>query len=356
MKARVAVLGAVAFLVACGESHSPEATSVGHTELGPGVVVEAEEIQVSIPVEGTVVARNRAEITTRMMARVTELTADIGSRVRAGQILVRLGTEDIAASRSKAEAGVMVATAARDEAEKHAARMDALLAQDVVPQVQRDQAYLHLTQAESQLVMASASLREVETAGSYASIRAPFDGEVVGRFIDQGDVAAPGMPLLVVEEAGPREGRLAVPVEVSQSLEIGSSIRVSTLGGRVVEAPVRVVAAGADPISRTVEVRVILPADWPTGVSVTALVPTGTTRAITIPAEAVVRRGQLTGVRILTADGAGLRWIRLGRTVGEGRLEVLSGLSDGDEILLPDGDEIHLTDGGVSTNQDEAAQ
>ncbi len=106
----------------------------------------------------------------------------MGSRVRAGQILIRLGTEDIEANRSKAEAGVSVATAAREEAAKHADRMDALLAQDVVPQVQRDQAHLQLTQAESQLAMATASLREVETAGSYASIRAPFDGEVVAPF------------------------------------------------------------------------------------------------------------------------------------------------------------------------------
>lgn len=348
MKAGAAILGTVALLAACGESHTPETTHAGATEHGPGIAVEMEEIQVNTPVEGTVVAKNRAEITTRMMARVTSITADVGSRVRGGQVLLRLGTEDIAANRAKAEAAVMVAAAARDEAEKQAARMDALLAQDVVPQVQRDQAHLQLTQAESQVAMAAATLSEVETAGSYASIRAPFDGEVVSRYIDEGDVAAPGMPLLVVEEAGPREGRLAVPVGAAEGLAIGSMVRVTTLGGRSVEAPVRVVSAGADPFSKTVEVRVTLPSDWPTGVSLTALVPTGTTQAVTIPSGAVVRRGQLTGVRVVTPDGAALRWIRLGRTVGQDRVEVLSGLSAGDEILLNDGD--------VATTNHEAAQ
>jgi RND family efflux transporter MFP subunit len=338
MKASVAILGVVASLAACGESHSPEATQAGGVEHGPGIEVQVEEIQVSVPVEGTVVARNRAEITTRMMARVTELAADVGTRVRSGQVLVRLGTEDIAANRAKAEAAVMVSSAALDEAAKQADRMDALLAQDVVAQVQRDQAHLQLTQAEAQLAMAAATLREVETAGSYASIRAPFDGEVVSRFIDRGDVAAPGMPLLVVEEAGPREGKLAVPVEAAQGLRTGSTIRVRTLGGRSVDAPVRAVSAGADPMSKTVEVRVILPADWPTGVSVSALVPTGTTQAVTIPSEAVVHRGQLTGVRVVTPDGVALRWIRLGRAAGEGRVEVLSGLSAGDQIVLSDGE------------------
>jgi RND family efflux transporter MFP subunit len=301
---------------------------------GSGIAVQLEEIQLNVPVEGTVVARNRAEITTRMMARVTRLNADVGSRVGSGQVLIQLGTEDIAANRTKAEAAVTVASAARDEAEKHAERMDALLKQDVVPQVQRDQAHLQLTQAESQLAMATATLKEVETAGSYASIRAPFAGEVVSRYIDKGDVAAPGMPLLVVEEAGPREGRLAVPVDAATGLSVGSTIRVTTLGDRVSDAPVRVVAAGADPMSKTVEVRVTLPADWPTGVSLTALVPTGTTEAITIPSSAVVRRGQLTGVRVVTSSGPALRWIRLGRATSGDRVEVLSGLNEGDEIIL----------------------
>ena len=337
MKAGIALLGAAAFLAACGGSHSSETHGAGEPFQGTGLPVEIEEIQVQVPVEGTVVARNRAEITTRMMARVTELSADIGTRVRAGQVLLRLGTEDIAANRAKAEAAVMVAQAARDEAVKHADRMDVLLAQDVVAQVQRDQAHLQLTQAESQLAMATATLKEVETAGSYASIRAPFDGEVVARFIDEGDVAAPGMPLLVVEEAGPREGRLAVPVDAAAGLEVGSTVRVTTLGGRETDAPVRAVAAGADPMSKTVEVRVTLPADWPTGVSVSALVPGGTSRAVTIPSRAVVRRGQLTGVQVVTSNGTALRWIRLGRAVGEGQVEVLSGLNEGDEIVVPTG-------------------
>ena len=332
MRNGLLIVAAVALLSACGESHSPAASQA--PENVSGTPVRAEEIALQTPVEGTIVARNRAEITTRMMARVTGLRVDVGSRVRRGQVLINLGTSDIEANRAKAGAAVMVATAAREEAARHADRMDTLLAQDVVPLVQRDQAHLMLTQAESQLAMAQAALKEVETAGSYSSIRAPFDGEVVSRTIDEGDVASPGMPLLVVEEAGPREGKLAVPVSAIAGLIPGDTISVTTLGGRTVAAPVRVVAQGADPMSKTVEVRVVLPEDWPTGVSLTALVPTGSTQAITIPSGAVVRRGQLTGVRVVTSDGVALRWIRLGRTVGGGeRVEVLSGLSAGDEIV-----------------------
>lgn len=333
MRKGIMILGAAALLSACGESDAPEASQAQTP--AQGVAVEMEDVAIHVPAEGTVTARNRAEITTRMMARISDMAVDVGSRVSAGDILVRLGTEDIAANRSKAEAAVMVARAARDEAAKHANRMDTLLAQDVVPQVQRDQAHLMLTQAEAQLAMAEAALREVETAGSYSSIRAPFAGEVMGRYMDEGDVAAPGMPLLVIEEAGPREGRLSVSVDAARNLRVGDTVRVMATGGLEALAPVQSVASGADPMSRTVAVKVTLPEDWPTGVSVTALVPAGVSRAITIPSEAVVHRGQLTGVRVVTPQGVALRWIRLGRSVAGGeRVEVLSGLNAGDQIVL----------------------
>jgi len=130
------------------------------------------------------------------MARITAIRVDVGSRIRAGQVLVTLGVEDVAADRARAEAGLQSATAARDEAAKHAARMDTLYRQDVVSLVQRDQAMLGLTIAESQLASARAALDQVASAEQYAAIRAPFDGAVVSRLANPGDLAVPGMPLL----------------------------------------------------------------------------------------------------------------------------------------------------------------
>jgi len=293
--------------------------------------VTADSVETTIAVEGTVHARHRAEISTRLMARVSEVPVEIGTAVRAGQTLIRLGIEDVAANRAKAEAAVTVARAARDEAARQAARMDTLLAADVVAQVQRDQAHLGLTQAESQLAMAEATLREVETAAGYARITAPFDGVVVARSVDPGDLAAPGMPLLSLESGGAREVVLAVGPEGAAGLADGQTIEVRTRDGRSAQGTVRAIAGGADPMTRTVEVRVAVPADWETGVSVTAFVPTGTRVAVTIPRDAVVRRGQLTGVEVVSGDMRLLRWVRLGRTLGD-RVEVLSGLDAGEQI------------------------
>ena len=321
-------------LAACGVNESDLAEAEAATLVARDThVVTADSVAATVAVEGTVEARHRAEITTRMMARVSEVAVDLGSAVRAGQLLIRLGVEDVEASRAKADAAVAVARAGRDEAARQATRMDTLLAQDAVARVQRDQAHLALTQAESQMAMAEATLREVETAASYARIEAPFAGVVVSRMVDAGDVAAPGVPLLVVESAGAREAVLSVAPDVAETLDEGARVRVATRDGRTAHGAVRAIAGGADPTTRTVEVRVELPADWPTGVSVTALVPTGRRVAVTIPLAAVVRRGQLTGVHVVQGEATTLRWVRLGREMGE-RVEVLSGLQAGERIAL----------------------
>lgn len=325
--------GLIGLTAACSRPSAPPSAAPPPPA---GAVVQIEDLPATIAVEGTVAARRRAEIATRLMARIAAVPVDAGSRVRVGDVLVHLDLGDIDANRARAAAGARAAAAAKDEAARQAARMDTLLAGDVVPQAQRDAAHLGLTQAEAQLALAQAGLREVETAAGYATILAPFAGRVVSREVDEGDMASPGVTLVVLEEDGPRDGVFAVPADLAPGLRPGVRIRV-TAGDRTTDAPVRVLAAAADRATRTVELRVVLPSDWPSGTVATAMVPAGATRGIAVPEAVVVRRGQLTGVRVVTPSGVGLRWVRLGRALADSagaprRVEVLSGLDAGERI------------------------
>jgi RND family efflux transporter MFP subunit len=342
MRHLVSLLG-LAAAAACGDAELSRASAtVADTATVESMIVESTVLDAVVPVDGSVTAREEAVLSTRLMAQITSIEVEIGDRVRRGQVLVRLGTDDVSANRRRAEASLLVAGAARDEAARHAARMDTLLAQDAVALVQRDQARLALVQAESQVVLAEAAVQEVDATARYSVLEAPFDGTVVSRAARVGDLASPGRPLLTVAAHGPREVVLGVPVEAARGLRLGSEIVVQGAALERTLARVRAVASGADPRSRTIEVRAELPEAWPTGVSVTALVPSGTQQGITIPESAVVRRGQLTGVRVLGEDGASLRWIRLGRRietagdegVAEIWIEVLSGLEAGERIEL----------------------
>lgn len=328
-----------AVVVAAAGCHPPSEDPPRVSREPAGVLtVEEAPLPVFLPVDGTVRAQRRADISTRMMARIQRMEVEVGDPVRAGQVLLRLGVEDVAARRAGAEAALAAAQAGRDEAARQVGRMDTLYSQDAVPRVQRDAAHLALTQAESHLVMARSAVTEAATAEGYALLAAPFDGHVVARRANAGDIAAPGVPLLTVEGDGPREAVLAVPAEIVGRLTPAQLLTVTGSGGRSATAPIRAIAAGADPVSRTVEVLAELGADWPTGISVSALLPVATHAGVAIPAHAVVRRGQLTGVRVLGDGGVGLRWIRVGRTLpadaaGVSQVEVISGLTAGDRIV-----------------------
>lgn len=202
MKAWMSSLLLATTLAACGDaepSREPAATSTS----GETMLVQTVPLTSVQPVDGTVQARRQAVVSTRIMARITSLEVEVGDRVAAGQILLRLGTDDVAANRSRAEASLRMAEAARDEAARHATRMDTLYTQDAVPMVQRDQARLGLVQAEAQVTLAEAALQDVATAAGYAALRAPFAGMVVSRVAAVGDLAAPGCR----SSASPRTGR-----------------------------------------------------------------------------------------------------------------------------------------------------
>jgi RND family efflux transporter MFP subunit len=317
-------------VAACGSGSASPAPKAAPLE--PAITVRAETLATVLPVSGTVAARQRAEIATRLMARIARVAVDVGSRVTAGAPLIHLGGDDIASARDRAAAAVRAARAARDEAARQTARMDTLYASDVVSQVQRDQAHLALIQAESQLALAQAAAQDAETAAGYATLAAPFAGVVVARYVDAGDLASPGTPLLVLESRGPRDAVLDVPIDIAARLRRGDTLRVTSDDGREAMAPIRAVAGGADQRTRTVEVRAVLPADWPTGLGLTAYIPAGAHPGIAVPGSSVVRRGQLTGVRVVEAGATTLRWVRLGRTLSDGRIEVLSGLEPGERV------------------------
>jgi RND family efflux transporter MFP subunit len=330
------VLG-IGLATGCAEEPAAPVAST-RADSAPTMEVAERTLPSFIVVDGRVAAKNQVEVATRMMARISAVPVDVGDRVAKGTVLVRLGTDDIEANRASAEAAVAAARLAAEEARRHAARMDTLLSVDAVPLVQRDQARLQLAAAESQLVMAESGLRNVETAAGYATIVAPFSGTVVSRFADPGDMAAPGVPLLVIQDAAAREGRIAVPASALEHLAVGTPIEVASAGFEPITVEITSISSGVDPMTGTVEVVTSLPKTWIPGTTLTAQVPVGTRAGIAVPESSVVRRGQLTGVRVAGDDGAAIRWVRLGRRVQDAdmttpHVEILSGLNAGERIV-----------------------
>jgi multidrug efflux system membrane fusion protein len=272
---------------------------------------------------GTVRAVRRVELATRLMGTIETVRVRAGDRVRAGQLVLTLEA-------GSPEAGLAQARAGLDLAARTLRRMERLYADSAVPEAQLDAARAAHAQAEGQA-------RAAQVEVGYAGIHAPFGGVVTARLAEPGDLAAPGQPLLVIEDAGAREIVVGVPDDLLAGIRAGLVVptRIGA-GEHRVDAKVIAVVPFSDPGSRTAEVRLSAPAGLPSGASAVAEFEVGSTGTggIRVPAAALIRRGQLVGVFVFAADStARLRWIRIGRVEGGGA-EVLAGLEDGDLVAL----------------------
>ena len=321
---------------------------------------------------GVVQARTTATIMARILAPVREVRVAPGDRVRAGQLLIVLDGSDLAARTRRVQAAALaashnVAAASSDQQAAEAAltlartmhaRIAGLRAKRSATPQELDEATSALRAAEaraagaaaraqaaqSAVESARAASETAETTESFARITAPFDGIVAEKLVEPGNMAAPGTPLIRVEDT--RGFRLDVRVDQSRidqipigavvpvSLDSGTSGATTTVNGTVAEVS-RAVEADA----RAFLVKITLPdaAGLRSGLFGRARFGGPSRRALTVPAGALARHGQVTSVFVVDKGIARLRLVHASGT------EVLAGLSEGDVVIV--GAPAAVTDG-----------
>jgi len=162
-----------------------------------------------------------------------------------------------------------------------------------------------------------------------------------------GSMANPGVPLLVIEDTSRFRVEAYVDERLSSKLKIGMPVHVvpDTTGQRMA-GTVTEIAPAVDPASRTFLIKIDLKEpSLRSGLYVRVMIPEGKRKALLVPRDAVVEKGQLTGV--YTVDEKGVIAYRLIKTgkLYDGRVEVFSGLKAGESIVVSDTDK--AIDGGV---------
>ncbi len=330
-----AAAAAIWLVVASCTASAPETTPHAVERVaGVAVPVLDTAVQGTFDAAGTAQPVRAATLGTKLMGTVLDVLVQEGDAVRAGQPLVRIDAHDIAAKQAQAQAGMAEAAAVRDEALLHARRMRALYADSAAPRAQLDAAETGLARAEAGVRAARGAMDEAQSAMGYAVVRAPFDGTVTRRFVDPGAFAAPGAPLVTVQDDRRLRISATTTPEFAATLRRGQRIDV-TIEGRATTATVEgIVPAAAGNLS-TVNAIVnnaagaVLP-----GSAATLRIPQPARRALLVPARAVLQQGDLTGVTLRTADGDVTRWVRLGQTVGE-MVEITGGLRAADTVVVP---------------------
>ena len=177
--------------------------------------------------------------------------------------------------------------------------------------------------------------REVAALGDYAVVRAPFAGIVTQRLVDPGAFAAPGTPLIALQDDSRLRISVAVPPTQVQNVRRGMTLN-ATIEGRDTSATVE----GVFPTGQGGElftVNALVPnqrGSLPSGGAAVLLIPAGKRSAVLVPEAAVRREGSLTGVVVTHGATDAVRWVRLG-PADSGFVEILAGLRAGDTIRVP---------------------
>jgi RND family efflux transporter MFP subunit len=334
-------LGIVIFATSCGDKESKATTNTS-----PAVAVEVRTTSQNtdtnfLSVSGKIEAINSANISTRMMGYVDKIYVDMGEKVTNGQLLLSINNTDVAAKLAQVNAGITEAQAAFNNAKKDFERFTALFNENSASQKELDDITASYEMSKARLNAAKEMKNEVNAQLSYANIRAPFSGVVTNKFIKAGDMANPGMPLLEVEAPGKFQVMAMVPE--SEILGISNNSKVAILIkalDKVVKGTVTEISTSAKNTGGQYMVKVVLEetdANVLSGMYATVQFPIERkegSSAILIPLEAVVENGQLSGVYTVSqSNTALLRWLRLGRTIGD-EVEVLSGLSADEQYII----------------------
>jgi RND family efflux transporter MFP subunit len=304
---------------------------------GPSFVARYQEIEDIRSWPGTVSARSVAQIASKVPARVIEITVRAGDVVQAGQVLARLDQQEAQARLNQARATLASAEAQSARVAADARRTQALFDREAATRQALDAALAAARSGAAQVAEARAAVAAAASVSGAGVLRAPFEGAVIRRLLEPGDMALPGQPVLALQSSRRLRVEAAVPESCARTLRLGQELR-ARLGEARYPAVVEEIAPAVDPETRTVLVKTALDPAAPTQPGTFAWLEQGCGRhrALLIPASALRRTGQLESVRVLIEGHARLRHVRTGEA-RDGTVEVLSGLREGDRILLGGG-------------------
>lgn len=200
--------------------------------------------------------------------------------------------------------------------------------------------------ARAQTRQAAAAASAARVGLSYGRVTAPFDGRVVSRMVDPGSMASPGVPLLMVE-GGEYRLEAVVPERLLEGLSLGDTaqIQIDALKGKAITGRLVEIVPQGDATRHSFIVKFSIGPERGvrSGMFGRAILRTGTANRILIPEDATWAREGLNYVLALNSEGiARLRIVTLGEP-SSGQVEVLSGLSKGDRIVV--GDRSEVSDG-----------
>jgi len=288
---------------------------------------------------GSIEAINSSTVSAQTSGRVVKTFFDVGDLVAKDALLVQLRDNRQRATLDQAKAQLHAAQAQSDRANKEFTRIVGIFKKNLVSKNDYDRALSQQKSAKEQVKAAAANVKNAQEQYDFTKIKAPYSGIVQKRLVEVGESVQPGMPLY----SGMSLDALRVKVEVPQkdisNLRKYKSARILLPDGSYLSITAKDMTffAYANPINATFTIRLKLPQQiknlYP-GMFLKTEFTQGERKVMQIPRTSIIHRGELTAVYINQGDHILLRQIMLGSNLGNGNIEVISGLFEGDRVIL----------------------
>jgi RND family efflux transporter MFP subunit len=305
---------------------------------------------------GKLEAGKQSNLSTRIMGQIEQINVNPGQPVNKGDVLLRIRNQDILAKKAQVEATMVEAQSAYENAQKDLERFEALYKSKSTSDKEMDDIRTRYQMAKARLAATEQMQNEINENLLYTSVRAPYQGVITGKFVQEGDMANPGMPLLSIENPGQWQVLARIPEEDISRIKLNDPVTVhlDALDGLTVDGTIAEINPSSANTGPQFEAKIVLSpvpknsARLYSGIYATVDYEKGTRPLLLVPKASLIKRGQLTGLYTVGQEGTALlRWIRIGKTYGDS-VEVLSGLSDGEKYILTS--ENRLYDGTLIQN------
>jgi len=341
MKKYITILAISLVLISCG-SDTKEVETINTASVPVTVSsVNSENNNPFFTVSGKIEAANQIKLTTRSSGFIDHIYVNVGDKVKKGKLLISIDNSDLQAKRAQINANITQAQAAFNIAEKDYNRFKQLFNDNSASQKEMDDMTANFEMSKARLEAANQLKNEINSQFKYVNLTAPFDGVITNKFMEVGDLANPGMPLIALESPGDFEVSLWVPEsEISQiKTETKVAVLVKSIN-QTIKGTVTEVSTSAHNTGGQYQVKITLEKtelQILSGMYTTIKFPSekkSTTNTVLIPTNVIVKNGQLSGIYTVSqSQTALLRWLRLGKTYGD-KVEVLSGLNSEEQYIV----------------------
>lgn len=321
--------------------------------LTPAVLISPAQANVLVIASGYVVAQRKAAVASKATGRLVYLGVVEGDKVRKGQIIARVEDGDVQAQLAEAQANLAVGQADLHDAQQSLERQRSLLAGNLSTQADFDAAQARERRVTATIALAKAGVDAAQVAVENTNIRAPFDGTVLTKTADVGEVVSPltGGALSKASVVTLADlGSLQVEVDVSESsleqVSVGEPCEIVIDAYPDLRYPgsVAKIVPTADRAKATVQVKVafrhydarVLP-EMSAKVHflprvATAPAPADTQPVIAVPARAVAQRDGRAVVYTVSGGRAVEVPVTVGRQLGA-TVAIVQGLAVGTAVI-----------------------